>query len=80
VYSFAAAGLSMVYYTDFKKGNLKIRPELGFGMGRFALLIGYNIPTIENKSFDELRRQNMQVAIRAGLGIVKKKVKFEKGI
>ena len=69
------AGFSIIYYTDFKKGNLKLRPELGVGMGRIRAIIGYNIPTISNKAMPELRRQNAQITIQAGLGIKKQQIK-----
>jgi hypothetical protein len=66
-------GASAVYYTDFKRGNFKIRPELGFGAGRLRIVGGYNIPTINNKAFDELRRNNWQASIQTTVGLRKKK-------
>jgi hypothetical protein len=52
------AGISMTYYTDFNKGNLKITPELGFGIGGVKFAFGYNIPTFGNKDFDIMKRAN----------------------
>jgi hypothetical protein len=68
-------GLSVVYYTDFKRGNLKLRPELGFGVGRAGILVGYNIPTINNRAMPELQKQNAQVTFRVGFGVKKKELK-----
>src|SRR5215213_6830079 len=56
-------GLSLVYYTDFKRGNFKIRPEFGAGLGGIRAVVGYNIPTIDNNAFTELSHHNMQVSI-----------------
>lgn len=72
------AGFSIVYYTDFEKGNLKLRPELGVGMGRVRGVVGYNIPTVNNKAMPELRKQNMQVTLQAGFGLKRKAVKQNK--
>ncbi len=60
---FFVAGMSTVYYTDFKQGNFKIRPEIGFGAYPFKLTMGYNIPTIFNKDFERVRRNNMQITL-----------------
>jgi hypothetical protein len=65
-------GAAMVYYTDFDRGNLKIRPELGVGFGRVRAVIGYNIPTFNNKAFKELQQNNMQVCIQVALAIKKR--------
>ncbi len=66
-------GLCAVYYTDFQKGNLKIRPELGLGAGRLRFVGGYNIPTVNNKSFEELRKNNLQASLQLTVGLRKKK-------
>ena len=66
------AGFSVVYYTDFERGNLKLRPELGGGMGRVRAVVGYNIPTINNRAMPELRKQNAQVTIQVGFGVKRK--------
>ncbi len=68
-------GLAMIYYTDFDKGNLKIRPEFGWGMGRFRAICGFNIPTINNKVFKELQKNNIQVSIQFTIGVHKKIIK-----
>ena len=67
-------GLSMIYYTDFKKGNFKLRPEFGFGIGALRLVFGYNIPTINNKAFAELRKNNAQATIQFLLPVKKKSI------
>jgi hypothetical protein len=56
-------GLGGVYYTDFDRGNFKIRPEIGIGMYPFKLTAGFNIPTIRNKEFKEIQRANGQVTL-----------------
>jgi hypothetical protein len=68
-------GMAAIYYTDFDRGNFKIRPELGLGMGRLRAVVGYNIPTINNKAFQELQRNNLQVSVQLALGICKKLIK-----
>ena len=55
--------LGGVYYTDFDKGNFKIRPEIGIGMYPFKLSAGFNVPTIRNKDFKELQRAQGQVTL-----------------
>ena len=66
------AGLSMVYYTDLERGNFKVRPELGVGMGRARAVLGFNIPTIANKRFEDLRRNIFQISLQATIGVFKK--------
>lgn len=56
-------GLAGVYYTDFKYGNFKIRPEVGIGMYPFKLSAGFNIPTIKNKSFKDIQHANGQITL-----------------
>jgi len=68
-------GLAMIYYTDFKKGNFKIRPELGFGMGALRLVAGYNIPTIDNKAFELLKKNNGQISLQFLIPVNKKEEK-----
>ncbi|MFL5811280.1 MAG: hypothetical protein ACJ749_17290 [Flavisolibacter sp.] len=73
-------GLSLIYYTDFKRGNFKIRPEFGVGLGRMRAVVGYNIPTIDNKAFTELTHHNMQAGIQFTLGIKQKEINRGKSI
>jgi hypothetical protein len=56
-------GLGGIYYTDFEQGNFKIRPEVGFGLYPFKLTGGFNIPTICNKDFKELKRSQGQITL-----------------
>jgi hypothetical protein len=60
---FLEIGLSATYYTDFKQGNLKITPEIGFGAAGLKLAVGYNIPTFRNKDFEALRYADTQLCI-----------------
>jgi hypothetical protein len=72
-------GFSTIYYTDFTKGNLKLRPEFGVGLGAFRVVGGYNIPTFGNKAFGELRKSRGQCTIQFMLP-VRKKVIEERNI
>lgn len=56
-------GLFVIYYTDFQKGNLKLRPEFGVGFGGLRIVAGYNIPTIDNKAFNALRKSDGQITV-----------------
>ena len=56
-------GISTIYYTDFQYGNFKIRPEIGLGFYPFKLSFGYNIPTIYNKDFERVRRNDLQITL-----------------
>ena len=56
-------GIGGIYYTDFTYGNFKIRPEFGIGMYPFKLAVGFNIPTIFNKDFQEIQRAYGQITL-----------------
>ncbi|NOZ46690.1 MAG: hypothetical protein GXO79_07890 [Chlorobi bacterium] len=55
-------GISFIYYTDFKKGNFKIRPEIGINFKKFKIALGYNIPTYENEAFTYLTDADLQLS------------------
>ena len=57
-------GFSAVYYTDFRKGNLKLRPEWGIGIGGFRAVVGCNLPTIRNKDFLPLQKKYLQGSLQ----------------
>ena len=57
-------GIAVIYYTDFQKGNLKLRPELGIGMGAIRAVFGFNISTINNRAFELLRQNNAQLSLQ----------------
>ncbi|HEU4718779.1 MAG TPA: hypothetical protein VFU15_13135 [Bacteroidia bacterium] len=38
-----ALGINAIYYTDFSAGSLRLRPEIGIGMGPFKVVYGYNL-------------------------------------
>lgn len=67
-------GFAVIYYTDFKKGNLKLRPELGVGMGALRAVFGFNIPTINNRAFELLRQNNAQLTLQFMIPVKKKDV------
>jgi hypothetical protein len=66
-------GFSMVYYTDFKKGTFKLRPEMGVGVGGVRIVIGFNVPAINSKALEELKRKNAQITIQGMFPVKKKK-------
>ncbi len=70
-------GFSAIYYTDLSKGNVKLRPELGLGMGALRIVGGYNIPTFANKSFGALRKSNGQLTVQFLIPVKKKVIKDE---
>lgn len=37
-----AMGLNLIYYTDFDKGSVVFRPEIGIGIQKVKLVYGYN--------------------------------------
>lgn len=65
-------GMSLIYYTDFNKANLKLRPEFGVGIGSIRIVGGYNVPTINNKAFQELTKSKGQLTIQVLLPAKKK--------
>lgn len=67
-------GFSAVYYTDFKKGNFKLRPEFGIGMLGFRAVVGFNIPTVRNKDFYRLQKNYGQITVQLMLGVKKKEI------
>lgn len=67
-------GIAAVYYTDFEKGNLKLRPELGVGMGAVRIVGGFNIPTFGNKAFAELSRSMGQLTIQVMWPVARKEI------
>lgn len=73
-------GLAIVYYTNFEKGNLKLRPELGLGIGPVRITGGYNIPTFANKAFGELRKNNGQLTIQCLIPVKKQTISKEQSI
>lgn len=73
-------GFSMIYYTDFKRGNFKLRPELGFGIGALRAVAGFNIPTIGNKVIEKLRKNNAQLIIQFLIPVKKKIINQEGSI
>lgn len=37
-----AFGVNVIYYTDFERSSMALRPEIGFGVTKFKLVYGYN--------------------------------------
>lgn len=62
-------GISSIYYTDFHRGNFKIRPEFGFGFHAAKLTMGFNIPTIANADFFPLKSSLVQFSLNVLLKV-----------
>ena len=74
-YAFTS-GLHLVYYTDFDRGNLKLRWDFGLGGRRLRVTMGFNIPTIYNRDFEQLRRQDAQLGVQWQLPIISRRMLF----
>ena len=57
-------GLQAIYYTDFREGNFKIRPEFGIGTPSFKLSFGYNIPMPYNQDFARMRYADLHLSLQ----------------
>jgi hypothetical protein len=49
------AGASLLYFTDFSQARMVLRPEFGFGAGRFRIYYGYNIK-FGSKGFNDFNK------------------------
>ena len=56
-----AVGINTIYYTNFTSNALRLRPEIGFGYGKWKIVYGYNIP-LTNKEFPGINKNNIAVA------------------
>lgn len=68
-------GFATIIYTDFENISLKLRPELGVGMGSFRAVIGYNVPTVNNNAFKQMSKNNAQITIQVFIPVHKKEIK-----
>lgn len=50
-----AMGINFIYYKGPNDQSLVFRPEVGFGMGRYKLVYGYNLPFKKNNDLDLAR-------------------------
>ncbi|MBL7807729.1 MAG: hypothetical protein JNN28_07945 [Saprospiraceae bacterium] len=64
--SIMALGINLIYYTDFEQSSLRLRPEIGIGLGRFKVFYGYNIP-ITNRDFEGINRNVFGMAVLFGV-------------
>lgn len=62
--------VNLLYYTDFDHGSLRIRPEIGFGIGIINFLYGYNIP-ITHKRMPNVNEHNFSLVFFISRKIVK---------
>jgi hypothetical protein len=69
-----AIGLNLAYYTDFDKGSLVFRPELGIGLQFGKLVYGYNAPMV-NKDFGGVNRHQVVFAVLMHLKDIKPRLK-----
>ncbi|TAE09496.1 MAG: hypothetical protein EAZ95_15930 [Bacteroidetes bacterium] len=58
-------GINGIFYTDFRQGNIKIRPEILFGAQPFKLSFGVNIPFLWNNRFERLKDNWGQITFNA---------------
>lgn len=61
-----AIGCNLLYYTDFKEGSLRLRPEMGIALPVFKLMYGVNIP-LTNKKMESVGRQAVSFGVIWGL-------------
>jgi hypothetical protein len=73
-------GMAMIYYTDLDRSNLKLRPELGVGLGALRIVGGYNIPTFGNRQFGALRKSNGQLTMQFLVPVKKKRIPSDQRI
>lgn len=73
-----AFGLNLAYYTDFEKGSLMFRPELGVGNEFGKLMYGYNAPVV-NKDFAGVNRHQVVFAFLVHLKDIKPALKKKAG-
>lgn len=61
-----AMGVNLIYYTDFAQESLRLRPEMGIGVGKWKVVYGYNIP-LTNGSFEAVNRSNIGIVCLIGV-------------
>ena len=70
-----ALGMSLIYYTDSQNETLRLRPEIGFGIGLFTCTYGYNIPLI-NSNFENINTHNISLKLNLPIWKIRdKKIK-----
>ena len=62
------AGAHVIYYTDGRRRDVRIRPEIGYGMRGFTLAAGYNARVYRDADFRALQPHSMQLSLRVFLG------------
>ena len=62
------AGTHVVCYTDGRRRDLRIRPELGFGARAFKLAMGYNARVYRDAGYRPLQPHSMQLSLSVLLG------------
>lgn len=67
-------GFSAVYYTDFRNGNFRLRPEFGIGFMGMRAVAGFNIPTIRNKDFYRLQKNYGQISLQLFIKLHQKEI------
>jgi hypothetical protein len=61
-----ALGVNLIYYTDFRDGSLRVRPEVGFGVDIWKVVYGYNIP-LTHSDFEGVNRSTIGIALLIGV-------------
>ena len=54
-------GISAIWYTNGTENSLRVRPEIGIGMGPIKVTYGYNIPFF-NRDFEGVNTHTISAA------------------
>ena len=70
-------GLNLLFYTDFVKGSLVFRPEIGFALPFLKVAYGYN-SSLTNKNFAGINKHNAGILFHVKLKALKPKLPARK--
>lgn len=59
-------GLNIIYYSNFKQGTLRFRPEIGLGFDLFRMFYGYNL-ALTNREANFINKHNFGLNILINL-------------
>lgn len=66
VLPFVGLGINSIFYTDFRQGSFKIRPEIIFlGAQPFKISVGANLPFLCNNRFERMKHNWGQITFNA---------------
>lgn len=64
-----AAGLNLIYYTNFNQTSLVLRPEIGFGVTKLKLVYGYNLKLTDGLTNINQSQVNFTICLNFAKGI-----------